>query len=74
MSFNEYMSQFVDIEEIKAVFLIALIFIVSYAISKVIMYYADKYYSKVIEPTFNKYKRGEELSEKEKQIIERYKV
>lgn len=74
MSFNEYMSQFIDINEIKAVFILALILFISYAISKVLMYFADRYFIQVIEPTFNKYKKGEKLSQKESRIIEKYKV
>lgn len=74
MSFNEYMSQYIDIDEIRAVFICIVVILVSVVISRLIMYFADQYYNKVIEPAFLKYKRGEKLTEKEQQIIEKYKI
>lgn len=74
MSFNEYMRQYIDIDEIRAVFICIVVILVSVVISRLIMYFADQYYNKVIEPAFLKYKRGEKLTEKEQQIIEKYKI
>lgn len=74
MSFNEYMRQYIDIDEIRAVFICIVVILVSVVISRLIMYFADQYYNKVIEPTFLKYKRGAKLTDKEQQIIEKYKV
>lgn len=73
-NFYDYISYYIDVNELKAFFTITIIFLISYGISKMIMYFADKYYNKVIEPTFDKYRRGEKLTDKESRIIEKYKV
>ena len=73
-TFYEYMSYYIDFSEIQAVLVVIIIFIISYVISKVIMYFADKYYNLIIEPTFEKYKKGKILTDKEKRIIEKYKA
>ena len=73
-TFYEYMSYYMDFSEIQAVLVVIIIFIISYVISKVIMYFADKYYNLIIEPTFEKYKKGKILTDKEKRIIEKYKA
>lgn len=73
-TFYEYISYYIDFSEIQAILLITSIFIISYVISKVIMYFADKYYNQIIEPAFEKYKKGEILTDKEKRIIEKYRV
>ena len=73
-TFYEYMCYYIDFSEIQAVLTFISIFIISYFISKVIMYFADKYYNLIIEPTFEKYKKGKILTDKEKRIIEKYKA
>lgn len=73
-SFLEYMNHYIDINEIKAVATITIIFLLSYGISKIIMYFADKHYKEVIKPTFEKHKRGKKLTEKESRIIEKYSI
>ena len=73
-NFYEYMNHFIDFGEIQALFILVIIFFASYGISKVIMYFADKYYKEVIEKTFEKEKQGESLTDRERKIIEKYKI
>lgn len=68
--FFEYMNKYIDFREI----IVIIVSLIAIIVCFIIKYFADKYYCEVIEPIFSKYRSGEKLTDKERQIIDKYKV
>lgn len=73
--FLNYMSNYIDIEEIKAICILLFSLVIGFVISKAFSFYGRQY-EKNLESALQKQKKGQELTKKESRILldfDRYK-